>query len=100
MSLLFIRSPDSGQVYTFMTNTATQEVTPAVLSDMIVSSARNAQTICIDTGELPIVDAATSYDDMSIFIEQFAAGPSAVEVRSNDFFASLPTTSSERSTRC
>lgn len=89
MSLLFLRSPASGQVYTFTSNTipsdsqlTNTDTAPAFLTNMIVAGAsvpgQKARTICLDSGGL------TSVPRTALYIAGYAAAQSAVEVRSND----------------
>lgn len=89
IGLLFLRSPSSGQVYTFTSNTvptASQlddtATAPTFLSTMLREGAvvpgQKARTICLSSGGL------TSVPNTSLYISAFAAGQSAVEVRSND----------------
>lgn len=89
IGILFLRSPASGQVYTFTSNTVPTESqlndtesAPTFLSDMIVAGTtvpgQKARTICLDSG------GVTSVPNTSLYIAAFAAGQSGVEVRSND----------------
>lgn len=82
MSILFARSPDSGQVYTF-----SRDVVPAQASviegsfirGLITVEAQEAQTICVDSAGL--VAAST----MAVYLTPFATGSSSVETRTNDY---------------
>ncbi len=89
IGLLFLRSPSSGQIYTFSSNSIPSESrlndtesAPSFLSDMIVAGTRvpgqKARTICLDSRGL------SSVPNASIYIAAYGAGQSAVEVRSND----------------
>lgn len=93
IALLFLRSPTSGQVYTFSSNViptagqlASTATAPSFLRNMIQPGAvvpgQGARTICLDSGGL------TSVPRTSIFISAYASGQSAVEVRSNDMASS------------
>lgn len=98
ISLLFIRSPDSGQVYTFSSDVVPQTPTASTLREMLVGGAvipgQGDRTICIDSG------GALARGDLSIYIDQFASGPTAVEVRSNDFIADPSSSSRIKTTQC
>jgi type II secretory pathway pseudopilin PulG len=79
LSLLFIRSPDSGQVYTFSSSNVPED-TPdgsAVLG-MITSEGRSEVTICIDSAGL------LSNNNMFIYIAGHASSSSSVEALTND----------------
>lgn len=83
IGMLFIRSPDSGLVYTFTTDTipAKDAIAPKTFSDMLVAGnvvpGQAARTLCIQSSGL----AASG--DQAIYINAFASAASAVEVRSN-----------------
>jgi type II secretory pathway pseudopilin PulG len=98
VSFLFVRSPDSGQVYTFTDNTAFETPTPSSLRNMVVSGAtvpgQGDRTLCIDSGGT-LTDA-----DSSIYISAYATGPSSIEARSNAFIADPTSTSKDKTTRC
>lgn len=83
LALAFLRSPSSGQVYTFTSDTVPQTVNSQVLADMVVAGdtlpGQGGRTICIDT------NGAFVNSDYSVYITPFASGPTAVESRSNDF---------------
>lgn len=87
LALLLIRSPTSGQIYTFTSDTIPSEPTPASLRAMIVSGdsvpGQRERTICLDSDGLFVSANA------SIYISPYATGPSSVETRSNDYIASL-----------
>ena len=98
LSILFIRSPDSGQVYTFTNNSVPATTSPTTLDAMLIAEAtvpgRGSQTICIDSGGVLLES------NSSIYIEQFASGPTAIEIRSNDFHAASTSTVIDRTLRC
>lgn len=85
LSILFVRSPSSGQVYTFHDDNVQGTPTPASLKAMIVSGAtipgRASRTICIESNGL-FVSA-----DLSIYVNAYATGPSSIETQSNSFIA-------------
>lgn len=89
IGVLLLRSPSSGQTYTFTSDTIPTESqlndtesAPAFLSTMLQEGTtvpgQKARTICINSGGL------TSVPNTSLYIAAYAAGQSAVEVRSND----------------
>ncbi len=94
IAILFLRAPSSGQVYTFTSNSVPAQstidasvVSPGFIRNMIVSGAvvpgQKGRVICLDSGGL------TPIPNTSIYIAPFASGASSVEVRSNDFSASI-----------
>ena len=94
IGLLFLRSPTSGQVYTFSSNSIPNDSqindtasAPAFLTDMIEAGqtvpGQKGRTICLDSGGI------TPIPNTSIYIAPFAAASSGVEVRSNDVAESL-----------
>jgi type II secretory pathway pseudopilin PulG len=98
VSFLFIRSPDSGQVYTFTDNTAFEIPTPASLRNMVVAGnaipGQSDRTLCIDSGGA-LVNA-----DSSVYVSAFATGPSSIETRSNAFIADPTSSSTDKTTQC
>jgi type II secretory pathway pseudopilin PulG len=98
VSFLFIRSPDSGQVYTFTDNTAFETPTPATLRDMVVAGVaipgQSDRTLCIDSG------GALANADSSVYVSAFATGPSSIETRSNAFIADPTSSSMDKTTQC
>ena len=89
IGILFVRAPESGQIYTFTANNpptpaaiASSAGAPADLRNMLVAGAvvpgQKARTICLDTGGL------TPIPNTSIYLAAYASGASSVEVRSND----------------
>lgn len=87
LALLFVRSPDSGQIYTFNSDTVPSEPTPASLKSMLVSGTaipgQSERTICIDS------NGAFFNTDLSVFMTAYANGPSSVETRSNSYITSI-----------
>lgn len=98
VSFLFIRSPDSGQIYTFSDDTAFETPTPSSLRDMIVAGisipGQSERTLCIDSGGA-LVNA-----DSSVYVSAFATGPSSIETRSNAFIADPSSSSKDKTTQC
>lgn len=98
VSFLFIRSPDSGQIYTFTDNTAFETPTPSSLRDMVVAGisipGQSERTLCIDSG------GALANADSSVFVSAYATGPSSVETRSNAFIADPTSNSTDKTTQC
>ena len=93
ISFLFIRSPDSGQLYTFTSDVAPANPTPANLQSMLVEGAsipgQHERTICIEPTDL------IPGERMAIVMSQFAVGPGAIEVMTNQLLQS-----SGRTARC
>jgi hypothetical protein len=87
IAFLFVRSPDSGQIYTFTSDTVPSTPTPQTLKDMLVAGAtipgQGQRTICIDSNGLFVTA------DFSVFVNDYATGPSSIESRSNDFIKSI-----------
>ena len=82
IAILIVRSPQSGQIYTFTSNNTPDEVTNGTIKQMIVSGdavpGQAARTICINPNGILVLNR------MSVYIGAFANGPSSVETRSND----------------
>jgi len=90
VGILFVRSPDSGQVYTFTRDLVPGDaatITPEVLRAMIVAGSavpgQGARTLCVDSQGL------TLNNDFSIYLNAYATGSNAVETRTNDYMQSL-----------
>jgi len=87
IAVLFVRSPDSGQIYTFTSDAVPDTPTPQTLAAMLISGnaipGQGQRTICIDSNGLFVTA------DFSVFINQYATGPSSIESRSNDFIKSI-----------
>lgn len=88
LGLLFIRSPETGSIYTFSSDTVPDKtaINQATFTDLINAGAtipgQAARQICIlSSGLFPT-------GDTGIYLTQFAAASSAVEVRSNNFIQS------------
>lgn len=90
MAILFLRSPESGAVYTFTGDTipASEDlINGAGLKAMIKSGevipGQSKRTVCIKNGGI------NPTGDTAVFISAYAAGPSAIETRSNDTLIQL-----------
>lgn len=104
MSILFIRSPNSGQIYTFTSNSVAASPTPQSLKSMLVSSGtvtngqpiqgRMYRTICVESSGL-FVGA-----DQSIFMSAYANSPSSIEVFSNSTITNTSIPRAERTSQC
>lgn len=84
LGLLFVRSPDSGQIYTFADTSIPAEgsVSQSTFTRMLVDGTgtpgRGEQTLCVASTGL------VTTGDMAVYIAPYAANASAVEIRSND----------------
>lgn len=98
LALLFVRSPDSGQTYTFSSDTVPLVPTPATLMEMVVAGVslpgQAARLICMDSG------GAFTGADSSIYIYPYATGPTSVETRSNAFIADPASPSTDKTQQC
>lgn len=78
ISILILRSPVSGLIYTF-----TADDNKISLSNMIVAGdtvpGQGQQKICVDPAGL-----LSGGGDLSVFINAYATGPSSIETRSNN----------------
>ena len=95
IALLFLRSPDSGQVYTFSSNTVPTDVdidnlsptaSPGFLTSMIVAGegalpSQKARIICVNSTGL------FDYGQSAVYIAPYATSSSSVELMSNDTMA-------------
>lgn len=89
IGILFIRSPDSGSIYTFSSNSISDDasINQATFTSMInpgvAVPGQTNRTICVlSSGLAPSGDTA-------VYLNAFAASGSAVEVRSNDYVTSI-----------
>ena len=93
LGLLIVRSPDSGQIYTFSSGDADTPVDSAINSTtftkMLVAGnsipGQGARLICIKSNGL--LESA----DRGIYIQGFAASSNAIEMRTNEFMTSAGT---------
>jgi type II secretory pathway pseudopilin PulG len=89
MSILFVRSPDSGQIYTLTDSDASvpddANISSASLASMLVNGTgipgQGSRLVCIDSGGL------LNNGNRGIRIRSFAAASSAIETVSNEFLA-------------
>jgi type II secretory pathway pseudopilin PulG len=79
IGILFVRSPDSGQVYTLTSDTvpAKDEVKQATFTAILSAANRDARMLCLNSGGL------LSTGDSGIYLSAFAASANAAEVRTN-----------------
>lgn len=84
IGILFIRSPESGRVYTFTDNnipSAPSAINSGTFTNMIIAGdvqpGQAGRTICVQSGGL------IYGGDEAVFIQTEAASASAIEVRSN-----------------
>lgn len=93
IGILFIRSPESGHIFTFTSDTVTAAPTPTTIRDMLVLGGgipgQGQRTICLDFESLSPLGVrsltAPAGMDSSIWIAPAATGPSSIEVQNNDF---------------
>ena len=91
MGILFIRSPSSGQVYTFssdnLISVSATGVAATAFDDILKNTdsipGRQARTICI------LSEGLGQAGDMAVHLRGFANSASAVETRTNEFMATL-----------
>jgi len=87
IAFLFLRSPESGEIYTFNSSAAPATVTPSTLRAMIVNGlgdpGQEERTLCIDS------NGSVLGADQSVFVYAAASGPSSVETRSDDYIDGL-----------
>lgn len=92
IGILFIRSPDSGKIYTFTSDSipAKDSITQATFTNLLTSGdtvpGQAARMLCIESGGL-FVDG-----DMGLYLSSYAAGASAIETRTNDYNKTLQPT--------
>lgn len=93
LSILFIKSPDSGQLYTFSSDAAPETPSNATLRDMIVAGnttpGQGERVICINS------DSFVTGDRLAIVMAQYAASSSAIELMTNTLLEQ-----SGRTSRC
>ncbi len=87
VALLFVRSPDSGQVYTFASDTVVSNpanMNSEVIRSMIVAGdlapGQAAQALCVNSGGMTFANMS------SVYVNAFSSGPSSIETRTNDYF--------------
>lgn len=89
MSLFFVRSPDSGTVYTFTGDTIPvdpEDIGQNTFNDILIAGdaipGQGSRTICI------ISNGLVKSGDTAIYLKSYASSASAVETRSNEFMLS------------
>lgn len=94
LGVLFVRSPLTGQIYTFTSNTIPPDVSSivsATMTSMMVTGAsvpgQAGRTICIDGAN------AFAGENMAVYIAPYAASSTAIETRSNNTMNTLGVTS-------
>lgn len=91
MGILIVRSPDSGQIYTFTNSDSSVPnvggIGSANLESMLVAGnsvpGQGSRLICVNSSGL------LANSDRAIQLGAFASGSSAVEVQSNDYLVSI-----------
>ncbi len=91
VGILFVRSPDSGQIYTFSNNDPNvpdeANIGPSTFTDLLVAGNTNpgqgARLICVDS------NGFFASSDRGIYMNSFATNANAFEMRSNDYMKSI-----------
>lgn len=96
LGILFIRSPETGNIYTFTSDTVPLKtavthgtITSIINASTTTSPGQGAKTICI------LSSGMITTGDESIFISPYAASASAIEGQTNDYMQTQGVT-----TRC
>ena len=90
ISMLILRSPNSGTTYTFTTDAAPDinSVSSSTLLNMMVVGptvpGQKQQTVCVNPSGDTVGIPATVPEKSAIYISQAANGPSSIESRTND----------------
>lgn len=100
LGMLVVRSPRSGQIYTFTNKDSSvpdiENIGSVSLSNMLVAGntipGQGSQVVCIDS------DGLFTANDRAVYINSYASSASAIELRSNDFMRSSAAPGSE--TQC
>jgi type II secretory pathway pseudopilin PulG len=97
IAILIVRSPDSGSIYTFTSDTVSPiaNVDNKVLQPMLVTGtggppSQEPRTLCLDAQGLQGIVAS---NNSAVYMHAYANGPTSIETRSNDVAASLGATS-------
>lgn len=98
LAVLFLRSPHSGQIYTFTSDTVPTAPSPASLATMVVGGesvpGQRERVICIDS------DGLFVNSNLSVYINSYATGPSSVESLSNDVIQSTTSAVKDKGIQC
>lgn len=88
LAIMIVRSPESGQVYTFTSDNAPAQagITPTSLRQMVDVTAQGERNICVSS------DGFFAPGDMSIYLAPYASTGSAVEIRTNQVIRSTGST--------
>ena len=84
IGILFIRSPETGTIYTFSTDTVANTASSAFTNMMVAGASvpgRGERTICVKS-------SGVSGGDRAIYIAPSAASASAIEIQTNDLMKS------------
>ena len=79
-SMLILRSPASGLVYTFTADSDVSDIETMVIAGITPTNGLNAQSqrrICVASGD-------TTPGGLAVFIPAYTGGQSAIEIRTND----------------
>ena len=95
LGILIVRSPDSGQVYTFTSEDGgvpvEASISPATFTNMLVTGAtipgQGKQLICVNSNGL------LKQNDRAVLLSPFAANSSAVELVTNEYLKTAGPTS-------
>lgn len=83
IGILVVRSPSSGQIYTFTNSPSDSSINSLKLAQMLETGnkvpGQGEQVICIDS------DGLFATSDRAVVLNSFASTGSAVELRTNDF---------------
>lgn len=91
LSILIVRSPESGQVYTFTSNNVYNNPSQAHIRNLIVANTgQGERLVCIRPADNAIVG-----ERQGVLLTSYASSASAVEMVSNSFLQT-----SGRSSRC
>ena len=90
LGILILRSPDSGQIYTFTSNAipaSSSAINSATFTNMMIPGdtipGQNGRLVCVQSG------GSIFGGDRAVYIQPRASAASAIEVRSNDTTATL-----------